>query len=301
MFLNRSYLRKIVRRALDEDIGPADITTQAVIPADERARGVVKAEETLVAAGLEVAREVFLALDPRMSFHPEVTDGEKVRKGTTLVRLQGSAQALLSGERVALNFLQRLSGIATLSRRFASFVKEGGTRIVDTRKTTPGLRGLEKYAVRVGGCHNHRFGLYDGVLIKENHIAIAGGITEAIRRVQREVPHTVKIEVETETLEEVREAVGAGADIIMLDNMDIKTMGQSIAWIRNASKGTILVEISGGVSLDTIGKLAGLGADRISAGAMIHAARWMDISMDIHQEEGAGNQGGAVTQRRSRP
>ncbi len=268
-------LDKILEAALAEDIHTGDITTLAVVPEKRSAGAILKAKEPMVLAGIDVAARVFHLLDPAIRFTPRFSDGARLQAGDLLAELQGDAASLLQGERLALNLLQRMCGVATLTSRYVEAVKGTRARIVDTRKTTPGLRLLEKYAVRVGGGTNHRTGLYDGVLIKENHIAAAGGITEAVRRARAYIPHTMKIEVETEILAEVDEALGAGADIIMLDNMDLAAMGQAVAMIG----GRALVEASGGVNLETVRAIAETGVDIISVGALTHSARAMDISM----------------------
>jgi nicotinate-nucleotide pyrophosphorylase (carboxylating) len=266
---------RIIENALAEDIHTGDITTMAVVRQGGDARAILKAKEEMVLAGIEVAARVFHQLDDRIVFTPRCADGELVASGGLIAELSGNAAMLLQGERVALNLLQRMCGIATLTARYVAAVKGTRARVVDTRKTTPGLRVLEKYAVRVGGGTNHRTGLYDGVLIKENHIAAAGGITEAVRRARSYIPHTLKVEIETETLAQVAEALAAGADIIMLDNMDLAAMREAVLLIG----GKALVEASGGVNLETIRGIAETGVDIISVGALTHSARAMDISM----------------------
>jgi nicotinate-nucleotide pyrophosphorylase (carboxylating) len=266
---------RLIEQALLEDIHTGDITTMAVVPQSRPATARLIAKEDLVVAGLLIAGRVFARLDAEVVFNPCLKDGERAAKGTLLATVSGDADKLLMGERVALNLLQRLCGIATLTSRFVAAVSGTKARIVDTRKTTPGLRELEKYAVRVGGGINHRTGLYDGVLIKENHIVAAGGITEAIRRARAYIPHTLKIEIETETLVQVDEALTAGADIIMLDNMSLKEMRAAVTKIA----GRALVEASGGVNLETVRAIAETGVDIISVGALTHSPRAMDISM----------------------
>jgi len=266
---------RLIEQALLEDIHTGDITTKAVVPHRRPAEARLIAKEEMVVAGLSIAGRVFARLDPLVIFTPCLTDGESADKGTVLATICGDAAVLLMGERVALNLLQRMSGIATLTSRFVAAVSGTKARIVDTRKTTPGLRELEKYAVRIGGGINHRTGLYDGVLIKENHIVAAGGITAAIRRARAYIPHTLKIEIETETLAQVDEALTAGADIIMLDNMNLDEMRSAVATIA----GRALVEASGGVNLDTVRAIAETGVDIISVGALTHSPRAMDISM----------------------
>jgi nicotinate-nucleotide pyrophosphorylase (carboxylating) len=265
----------IIRNALAEDIHTGDITTQALQLEARTVSGILKSKEDMIVCGLGVAARVFSILDDETSFTPRCADGDFVLSGTVIAEMSGNASSLLQGERVALNLMQRMSGVATLTARYVRAVAGTKARVVDTRKTTPGLRVLEKYAVRVGGGINHRTGLYDGVLIKENHIAAAGGISEAIRRARAYIPHTLKIEIETESLPDVREALAAGADIIMLDNMDIKTMEEAVALIA----GRATVEASGGVNLTTVRAIAETGVDIISVGALTHSAPSMDISM----------------------
>ena len=276
---------RIVAAALSEDIGPGDITTSLLIPEDKAAEGIIRAEEEVLLAGIWVAEEVFRTLDPGVEFEAFAADGDLLKSGDKILHVRGKARALLTGERVALNFLQRLSGVASLSRRYAEAVKGLPVRIVDTRKTTPGLRGLEKYAVRVGGCWNHRYGLFDGVLIKENHIALTPGVAEAIFLAKGNVPHTLKVEVEVRNMEEVREAIRGGADIIMLDNMDIPAMREAVCMIRSHKERKILIEASGGMSLDHIREVAVTDIDLISAGALTHSASWLNISMDIYETD----------------
>jgi len=268
-------LDRIIENALAEDIHTGDITTLAVVRERHEVHARLTAKESFILAGIEVAARVFRMVDPRIVFTPRFSDGDPLKSGDIIAEMLGDAASLLQGERVALNFLQRMSGVATLTGRYVAAVKGTKARIVDTRKTAPGLRGVEKYAVRVGGGSNHRSGLYDGVLIKENHITAAGGISIAIARARAYIPHTMKIEVETETLAEVAEALAAGADIIMLDNMDMAAMGEAIAMIA----GRALVEASGGVNLETVREIAETGVDIISVGALTHSCRAMDISM----------------------
>ena len=268
-------LDRIIENALMEDIHTGDITTQAVVREGRRMRARLKAKEEMLLAGIHVAARVFHIIDPDISFTPFFSDGDLLKPGDIIAEIDGDASLLLQGERVALNLLQRMCGVATQTDQYVQAVTGTGARIVDTRKTTPGLRMLEKYAVRAGGGINHRTGLYDGILIKENHIAAAGGITEAVRRAKAYIPHTLKIEVETETLDEVSEALAAGADIIMLDNMDLPTMAEAVSLIA----GKTLVEASGGVNLSTVRAIAETGVDIISVGALTHSVRAMDISM----------------------
>jgi nicotinate-nucleotide pyrophosphorylase (carboxylating) len=266
---------KIIENALLEDIHTGDITTMAVVPEKRAADARLIAKEPMVLAGIEVAARVFVIVDPEVRFTARFADGARLRAGDVIADITGDAASLLQAERVALNLLQRMSGVATLTARYKEAVAGTTAKVVDTRKTTPGLRLLEKYAVRVGGGSNHRTGLYDAVLIKENHIAAAGGISVAVARARAFVPHTMKVEVETENLDQVAEALDAGADIIMLDNMDLETMRRAVAMIDGRS----LCEASGGVSLETIAAIAATGVDIISVGALTHSARAMDISM----------------------
>lgn len=266
---------RLLRIALAEDIGPGDVTTAATVPPGTPGRAELVAKDDFVVAGLGVARRVFEILDNRVAFEALVEDGMSVKRGEVLAWLKGEAAALLQGERVALNLLQRLSGVATLTASFVKAVEGTGAVIVDTRKTTPGLRALEKYAVRVGGGGNHRMALYDGVLIKENHVVAAGGITNAVIRARQRAPHTLKIEVEVRDLDEVREALAAGADILLLDNMDLARLQEAVVFIN----GRAVTEASGGVNLDTVQAIAATGVDLISVGALTHSYRSADISM----------------------
>jgi nicotinate-nucleotide pyrophosphorylase (carboxylating) len=266
---------RIIGQALEEDIHTGDITTRSVVPESRPAKARLIAKEQLLLAGIDVARRAFSCLDPQSVFSARFRDGDLLNKGDLIAEVTGDAFLLLQAERVALNLLQRMCGIATLTSRYVEAVAGTKARIVDTRKTTPGLRVLEKYAVRVGGGINHRTGLYDGVLIKENHIAAAGGITAAVSRARSYIPHTLKIEVETETLDQVNEALAAGAEIIMLDNMDCATMRRAVEVVA----GRALLEASGGVNLETVCPIAETGVDIISVGALTHSCRAMDISM----------------------
>lgn len=268
-------LDDLIRHALKEDIHTGDLTTQACVPELRPATARLVAKEAFVLAGLQVAGRVFSLLDPMVRFEALAVDGARLQSGTVMARISGDAASLLQAERVALNLLQRMCGVATLTSRYVAAVAGTRARIVDTRKTTPGLRMLEKYAVRVGGGINHRTGLYDGILIKENHIAAAGGISAAVSRARSYIPHTLKIEVETETVAQVQEALAAGADIIMLDNMDCATMRACVELI----DGGALVEASGGVNLDTVRAIAETGVDIISVGALTHSPKAADISM----------------------
>ena len=268
---------KIVEQSLLEDIRTGDITTESVIPSNLKAKGIIKTSEEGVVAGLDIACLVFKKLDSEICFQPKIKDGKKILPGEVLTEITGSAQTILKGERVALNFLQRMSGIATITSKFCQEVKDFPVRIVDTRKTTPGLRILEKYAVRMGGGYNHRFGLYDAVLIKDNHLALAGGIKPAVNSVRKQISHTVKIEVEVENLSQLEEALKMHVDIIMLDNMDLDTMKEAV----KMAKGKALIEASGGITLEKVREIAQTGVDLISVGALTHSAKSLDISMEI--------------------
>ena len=275
-------LRDLVTRLLEEDIGHGDITTLGIVPSQARGQGHFLAKEELVVAGLEVALMVFHAIDTTVRMACHIQDGALLQPGGILADIQGSAQTLLTAERVALNLLQRLSGVATATRRYVHAVGHTKAQIVDTRKTTPGLRALEKYAVRVGGGHNHRFGLGDGVLIKDNHIAIAGGVTPAIHRVRQAVSHLQKIEVEVEDFAQLHEALEAHADAILLDNMTPEQTREAVHIVRKAPGGErILLESSGGITLQTVHMYAEAGVDLISVGALTHSAPAVDISLEM--------------------
>ena len=273
--LDPAQYRDIVRRALDEDIGGGDVTTKATVGADQRARGVFLVKAECVLAGLDVALEAFRLLDPDVRATLCKHDGDRCEPGQEIASIVGSARALLTGERTALNLLQRLSGVATRARRFVD-AAAGRITILDTRKTTPGLRLLEKYAVRAGGATNHRIGLYDAVLIKENHIHLAGGVRAALARV-RAANARVPIEIEAETLDEVDEALAAGAGFLLLDNMSTADIREAV----RRTAGRAKIEISGGVTLERIPELAETGADYVSVGALTHSAPAVDISFEI--------------------
>lgn len=270
-------IQHLIEIALKEDIGPGDITTDNLVGAEQKGKGTVIAKETIVVAGLDVARRVFEQLDSKSLFISKYKDGDTVKNGETILEVEGRLCALLVGERTALNFLQRLSGIATHVRSYVNELEDKDVRLVDTRKTVPGWRALEKYAVRVGGAHNHRMGLYDGVLIKDNHIAVCGGIIKAVERIRSRVSHPVKIEVEVSDLSGIKEAIEAGADIVMLDNMDIQHIKEAVRFINKRA----VIEVSGGVRKENLLSLADTGVDIISVGALTHSARSVDISMQI--------------------
>ncbi len=273
--MDNFIIRDIISCALIEDIGHGDITTRATVDPGRDGTAVIVAKEDFILAGIEVFLEVFLYLEPAIDFSVNFADGDRINKGEVIAELSGPLATLLTGERVALNLLQRMSGIATLTAQYAEAVSGTKVKVLDTRKTTPGLRALEKYAVTVGGGQNHRFGLFDGVLIKDNHIAAAGGIKKAIASARKSIPHTLKIEVECATLEQVKEALSAKADIIMLDNMDIKTMKAATDMIGRKA----LIEASGNMTLERVRAVARTGVDFISVGALTHSARAVDISM----------------------
>lgn len=267
----------LIELALEEDAGLGDLTSRAIFRADHRSRGAIDAKQDLVVCGLEVAARVFAKVDPALKTKLLTRDGDRVKRGTMVLRVEGPTAAMLTAERTALNFLQRLSGIATQARRYADAVAGTGVRVVDTRKTTPGWRALEKYAVRTGGCFNHRSSLGEHVLIKDNHIAAAGSLTRAVELCRAAAPHGAKIEVEAKTLAEVKEALRARAEIILLDNMTPEQVRAAVKMIA----GRALVEISGGVKFDTLRDYAQPGVDVISIGALTHSAVAADLSLDV--------------------
>ncbi len=267
----------LIDLALEEDAGLGDVTSRAIFPAAHRSRAVIDARQPLVVCGLEIAARVFAKVDPKLRTKLRARDGAGVRPGAVVMEIAGPTASLLTAERTALNFLQRLSGIATQARRYAEAVKNTGVRIVDTRKTTPGWRALEKYAVRCGGCFNHRSSLGEHVLIKDNHIAAAGSLTKAVQRCRAAAPHSAKIEVEARTLAEVREACRAGAEVILLDNMTPAQVRAAVAVIA----GRAIIEVSGGVHFETLRDYALPGVDVISVGALTHSAVAADLSLDL--------------------
>jgi nicotinate-nucleotide pyrophosphorylase (carboxylating) len=279
--LDREFVDRIVRGALEEDGAFNDVTTQTTVPPDQRGRGVFLAKENGVLAGLPVAEAAFGAVDAGVEFRPLAREGERMEAGKVIAEVEGRLASILPAERVALNFLQRLSGTATLTRALVDAVAGTDVRIVDTRKTTPGLRYLERYAVRAGGGHNHRYNLADGVLIKDNHIAAGRSRGLSLRDVllaaREGAPHTQRIEVETTNMAEVREAVEAGADVILLDNMTPEQMAAAVKEIG----GRALTEASGGITLANVRSIAETGVDIISSGALTHSAKALDISLDL--------------------
>lgn len=274
--MNRLWLEETVKQALMEDIGSGDLTVEATIPPDQQTVAQIRAKAAGTIAGTEAAALAFQILDPNVQFS-SVADGASVNPGDVVAEIKGPAGAILSAERVALNFLQHLSGIATETAKAVHAAAPYGTRIVDTRKTTPGLRTLEKAAVRAGGGSNHRLGLYDAVMLKENHIAVAGGITKAVGRVRDRVGHMVKVEVEVEHLHQIDEALTAGVDVILLDNMSLDDMKEAVRKIA----GRAVVEASGGITPDRVAEVAACGVDVISLGWITHSVRALDLSLRI--------------------
>ncbi|MEI7420948.1 MAG: carboxylating nicotinate-nucleotide diphosphorylase [Prolixibacteraceae bacterium] len=275
--LDINKIHSLIENALREDIGAGDITTNALIPDSMYTTATMTAKADGIVAGLDVARAVFDFLSPLIEWNPRVQDGDKISKGDLLVEMSGPFRALLTGERLALNFLQRMSGIATMTSLFVDQIANTGTKILDTRKTVPGLRLLDKYAVKAGGGENHRIGLYDMVLIKDNHIKVAGGIRKAVSQIRDQVPPEIRIEVETTNLAEVLEALQMKADIIMLDNMPNELMKECVAVINHQAK----VEASGNMNLQRVREVAATGVDFISIGALTHSVTALDISMNI--------------------
>jgi nicotinate-nucleotide pyrophosphorylase (carboxylating) len=282
--MNLSHTEKeaaqtLINLALQEDVGNGDITTDNLIPASERRNAYMEAKANGIIAGLEVAEMVFRQFDHQLEWNPKVDDGDTVSKGDVIVEFSATYRALLTGERTALNFLQRMSGIATISAKYAAAVAGTKTQILDTRKTLPGFRLLDKYAVNAGGASNHRIGLYDMVMIKDNHIMVAGGIENAVKTIRAAVKPEIKVEVETTTLDEVQQALDAGADVIMLDNMDNPTMKAAVELIAGRAK----TEASGNMTLERLREVAETGVDFISVGALTHSVMALDISQRISE------------------
>jgi nicotinate-nucleotide pyrophosphorylase (carboxylating) len=273
----------LIDLAIEEDAGLGDVTSRAIFSAADRSRGFIDAKQELVLCGLAVASRVFERVDPALKIALLAHDGDRVKKGARVLSVTGPTASMLTAERTALNFMQRLSGIATLSRKYAEAVADTGVRIVDTRKTTPGWRALEKYAVRCGGCFNHRSSLGEHVLIKDNHIAAAGSLSRAVKLARDAAPHLAKIEVESKTLAEVKEALRAKAEVILLDNMSPEMIRRAVELIAGAA----VVEVSGGVRLETVRDFALPGVDVISIGALTHSATAVDLSLDIVPARGA--------------
>ncbi|GAB4535713.1 MAG: carboxylating nicotinate-nucleotide diphosphorylase [Thermodesulfovibrionia bacterium] len=272
-------VERLIMNALYEDIGSGDVTTSSIVSESHRSTATIISKDEFILAGIPFAEMTFKILDSKIRFDAKKTDGGKVKRGDIIAVINGRTRSLLMAERTALNILQRLSGVATLTHRYVERIKGLHVRIVDTRKTIPGLRFLDKYAVRVGGGSNHRFGLYDGILIKDNHIAVAGGIKDAVRLARANAHHLLRIEVEAKNLDEVKDAIKAGVDVIMLDNMKLKDIKKAVDFIRKRSD--IKIEASGGVGLDNIRQIAETGVDYISIGAITHSATSPDISMEI--------------------
>ena len=268
---------ELIEMALKEDIGDGDITTSSVMKTSRGANAHLLAKEKFILAGIDIFYQVYKKLDQKLKLVKHFADGDEVSKGSVIGEISGEEAAILKGERVALNFLQRLSGIATLTHKFVTSVKSYPVKILDTRKTTPGWRALEKYAVKMGGGENHRLGLFDAVLIKDNHINVAGGIGEAVRKVRSNVPDGFKIEVETRNLEEVKEALDNGVNTIMLDNMNIEMMREAVTVVNKK----VLVEASGNITLDNVGEVASTGVDFISVGALTHSAMAVDVHLKV--------------------
>ena len=270
-------IERLIRDALDEDIGAGDLATMATIAAECQGKGLFRAKKDGVVAGLVLLERIFYFIDHRVAVHLLTRDGTQVKNGTVVAEAVGPVRALLLAERTALNFLQRLSGTATLTHKYVEAVKDFPCKVLDTRKTTPGLRTLEKYAVRMGGGMNHRIGLYDAALVKDNHIEATGSIAEAVKAVRRHAPFMAKVEVEAGNLTQVQEAIDAGADVIMLDNMTLAQMAQAVRLIDKRA----WVEASGGITLETIRQVAATGVDFISSGALTHSAPVVDFNMKI--------------------
>ena len=268
-------LEEALRAWLREDLGQGDLTSLLVVPEDLEGEAVILAKEGGVLAGLWVAERVFALADPRTAFTPLVAEGARVAEGTEVARVRGPLRGILAGERLALNLLQRLSGIATLTRAYVEAIAGTKAQILDTRKTTPGLRALEKYAVRVGGGRNHRYGLFDGILLKENHVRAAGGVGEAVRRAKARAPHYLKVEVEVRSLEELEEALEAGADLILLDNFPLEALREAVRRVG----GRVPLEASGNMTLERAKAAAEAGVDYVSVGALTHSAKALDLSL----------------------
>lgn len=275
--LNFILVDEIIKNGFKEDINNIDITTDNLIDNSSKSKAEILAKENGVIAGLEVLKRVFQFLDNDIKVSLNVKDGDKVNRGTIIAEIEGSTRTILKGERLALNLIQRMSGIATISNKYMELTKDYNVRIVDTRKTTPGLRVLEKYAVKIGGCYNHRYNLSEAVMIKDNHIKAAGGIKEAILNIKKSIPHTVKVEVEVNDIIGLKEAMDSGADIVMLDNMSPEEMKEAV----EIGKGRVILEASGGITLDTLKEVAKTGVDVISVGALTHSVKSMDISLNI--------------------
>ena len=276
--LEPTLIRPLVERLIAEDVGRGDVTTQAVIPAELEGRARIEAREEAMVAGLDVARMCFEIMEPgEIEWHPKCGDGDLVKAGDTVVVLETAMRTILTAERTALNLLARMSGVATSTAALVAAVAGTSARVVDTRKTMPGLRVLDKYAVRVAGASNHRFGLGDGVLIKDNHVAAVGGVVEAVRRAKIQAPHGLRVEVEVQSMDELDQALEAGADVVLLDNMTPQEVGGAV----ERTRGRALLEASGGITLHTARAYAETGVDLISSGAITHSARNIDFSLEV--------------------
>lgn len=277
MIEHQIWLDKAIKIALEEDLGPGDLTTDAVIDPVATGKAVLEARGRMILAGLPVFKRTFELLDPAVEFENFFEDGQLVEAGEDICTISGRLSIILKAERTALNFIQRMSGVATLTRKFVDKAGHAGVRIVDTRKTMPGLRLLDKYSVRMGGGYNHRTGLFDGILIKDNHITAAGSIKRAVTLAKEKAPHTIKVEVEVEDLEGLREAIDAGADIVLLDNMGPDIIKEAV----KIASGRVITEASGGIRLDNIAEIAATGVNLISIGALTHSATSVDLSLEL--------------------
>lgn len=275
--LEQNAIDRIIRFALEEDLGSGDLTTNTIIKPESKGRAVLIAKQDLVLAGLPVFKRTFEILSSDVRFESFFEDGQSIKTNKKICEISAPVQAILKAERTGLNLLQRMSGIATLTQKYAEQIKDFKAKVLDTRKTNPGLRILDKYSVRMGGGYNHRFGLYDGIIIKDNHIQAAGSISTALSLCRKSVPHTIKIEIEVEDLEGVAEALQAGADIIMLDNMSLEEIKKAVELV----KGKSVLEVSGNVSLENIKSIASTGVDLISVGALTHSAPAADLSLEL--------------------
>lgn len=283
MILNERKLRRQVQEWLEEDVGIGDITSMTTVDESLKGTGIIHAKSQGILAGIPVLQAVFREVDPELEVVVRAQDGEPLQKGTVIAEITGKVRSILTAERVALNIVQRLSGIATKTKAMVEAAKRGNpdVRVVDTRKTTPGLRMVEKYAVAVGGGHSHRFGLYDAVLIKDNHIKAAGGIFLAVQRARKAIPHTMTIEVEVESIPQVKEALEAKANLIMFDNMPLEEMKEAVRIIG----GRALTEASGGITIDNIAQVAATGVDMISLGSLTYSVQALDISLDLNERK----------------
>jgi nicotinate-nucleotide pyrophosphorylase (carboxylating) len=273
------FMDRVILQALEEDLGSGDLTTDGIIDPEDKGNAILETREPIVLAGLNFFRRTFNLLDHDMEYEIFYEDGQKVSKDEIICKIRGSMATILKGERTALNFLQRMSGIATMTSRYVSAAGNEKVKILDTRKTVPGLRLLDKYAVRMGGGFNHRTGLYDGILIKDNHIAAAGSVEEAVKSAIKNAPHTIKVEVEVEDLSGLEDAIRAGAEVVLLDNMSIDEMKKAV----ELAQGRVLVEASGGITIENIKEIAATGVDMISVGVLTHSVKAVDLSLEIER------------------